>query len=97
MRRTPRRGKGVISQKRLEEARNELTTKVIEQLEQRRKERGLYQREVAKKIGVTEGMVSRFLTPPRNLMLSTLADLASAMECEVEVRLRPLDRRQQVA
>ena len=93
MRRTPRRGKGVISQKRLAEARQKLTTKAIEQLEEKRKEKGLYQREVARKIGVTEGMVSRFLTPPRNLMLSTLADLAAAMDCEVELRLKPIDHR----
>jgi transcriptional regulator with XRE-family HTH domain len=92
MRRTPRKGgRGVISQKRLQYNREELMTKVIEQLEAERKKKGLYQRELAHRIGVSEGMVSRFLTPPRNLTLSTLADMAAALGVEIDVSLRSVE------
>lgn len=44
---------------------------------------------LAARMGVTEGRVSHVLTGHRNISLRTLARMADALECDVNLRLIP--------
>jgi transcriptional regulator with XRE-family HTH domain len=51
--------------------------------------RGITQRELAKRLGVTAGRVSQILGADANLSVSTLARLADALDCELTILLVP--------
>ncbi|WP_206214619.1 helix-turn-helix transcriptional regulator [Adlercreutzia sp. ZJ242] len=59
------------------------------ELAQARQKAGLSQHELAERMGVDQAFVSRMESGRSNLTLSTLADAASCLGLEVEVRLRP--------
>jgi transcriptional regulator with XRE-family HTH domain len=49
---------------------------------------GLTQSELAARLGKTKGFVSQILGGGKNLTLRTLADVAGALGCKVEIQLR---------
>ncbi len=53
------------------------------------KRSGMSQDEIAKKLDVDKGLVSRRLRGLENLTLKTLSFMASAMECRLEIRYIP--------
>lgn len=57
----------------------------------RRKERGLTQKEIARRLGIDEALVSKRLRGEANLTLDTLCDLARAMDARIDVKVTPLD------
>jgi transcriptional regulator with XRE-family HTH domain len=54
------------------------------------KERGFTQRELADKIGMDAGQLSRRLRGDYDLQLETLSDLARGLDCRIDVKLMPL-------
>lgn len=49
------------------------------------------QRELAQRLGRSEGFVSQVLSGGGNLTLRTLADFAYGLDCAIDLALRPLD------
>jgi transcriptional regulator with XRE-family HTH domain len=49
---------------------------------------GMTQSELAARLGKTKGFVSQILGGGKNLTLRTLADVAGALGCKVEIQLR---------
>ncbi len=49
------------------------------------------QRELAQRLGRSEGFVSQVLSGGGNLTLRTLADFAYGLDCTIDLALRPLD------
>lgn len=49
---------------------------------------GLTQRELAARLGKTKGFISQILGGGKNLTLRTLADVAGALGCKVQIQLR---------
>lgn len=62
---------------------------VAEQISDRRKTLGLSQHELAELTGTTQSAVARLETGARPPKLDTLLRIANALDCELEVRLRP--------
>jgi len=56
----------------------------------RLKERGFTQKELADKIGMDAGQLSRRLRGDYDLQLETLSDLARGLDCRIDVKLMPL-------
>lgn len=71
-----------------EEFYAEIARQVIEQRTARR----LSQRELAELCGTTQSAIARFEAAVRPPKLDTLLRIASALDCELEVRLRPRTR-----
>lgn len=67
----------------------ELIIEVTEALARALRDAGLTQSDLALKLGKTKGFVSQILGGGRNLTLRTLADVAGALDCRVEVDLKP--------
>ncbi|MCR5582449.1 MAG: helix-turn-helix domain-containing protein [Eggerthellaceae bacterium] len=56
----------------------------------RMKELGVTQKELAKKMGVSPAAVSKMLSKDSNMRISTIARIASALECDVmPIKLMP--------
>ena len=72
---------------RQEELILEITERVCEMME----ELGINRTELASRLDRSKGYVSQVLSGGRNLTLRTLADLADALECEITLKLEPLD------
>jgi transcriptional regulator with XRE-family HTH domain len=62
----------------------------IRQVFSRLKEKGFTQKELAARIGMDEGQLSRRIRGDFDLKLETLSDLARGLECRIDVRLTPL-------
>lgn len=56
----------------------------------RLKERGFTQKELATKIRMDAGLLSRRLRGDYDLQLETLSDLARGLDCRIDVKLTPL-------
>jgi transcriptional regulator with XRE-family HTH domain len=69
--------------------REELIVEVTEALARALRTSGLTQSELAARLGKSKGFVSQILGGGRNLTLGTLADVAGALGCKVQVQLRP--------
>jgi transcriptional regulator with XRE-family HTH domain len=75
----------------LEDARGlrqeELIVEVTEALARALRSSGLTQSELAARLGKTKGFVSQIMGGGNNLTLRTLADVAGAIGCRVQVKL----------
>lgn len=70
----------------------ELYASVVAQVVARRVELGLSQRELAELCGTTQSAVARFESARRPPKLDTLAAIAEALDCTLEVTFRPRTR-----
>src|SRR3954467_8196445 len=66
----------------------ELILEATEALAKTLRSSGLTQSELAARLGKTKGFVSQILGGGKNLTLRTLADVAGALGCKVEIQLR---------
>jgi transcriptional regulator with XRE-family HTH domain len=62
----------------------------IRQVFARLKEGGFTQKDLAQKIDMDEGQLSRRMRGDYDLQLETLSDLARGLECRIDVKLTPL-------
>lgn len=62
----------------------------IRQILARLKEGGFTQKDLATKISMNEGQLSRRLRGDYDLQLETLSDLARGLDCRIDVKLTPL-------
>jgi transcriptional regulator with XRE-family HTH domain len=65
----------------------ELIVEVTEAMARALRTSGLTQAEIATRLGKTKGFISQVLGGGKNLTLRTLADVAGAIGCRVEVKL----------
>lgn len=79
----------------LEENQQRLMNKVSTELTKARWRKGLMQKEMASRLGVSESAISKMLNP-RNLTVKSLSDLASAIGAEVDIKVR-VPREQEAA
>lgn len=70
-----------------------LSIKVIEEVLECLKQRGLNQSWLAEKMGVSRALVSRILNAPPNMTLLTIAKIAIALGTTPDVRLNVADSR----
>src|SRR6476659_9506738 len=66
----------------------ELILDATEALARALRSSGLTQSELAARLGKTKGFVSQILGGGKNLTLRTLADVAGALGCKVQIQLR---------
>lgn len=66
----------------------ELILEATEALARALRTSGLTQSELAARLGKTKGFVSQILGGGKNLTLRTLADVAGALGCKVQIQLR---------
>jgi transcriptional regulator with XRE-family HTH domain len=64
----------------------------IRELLARLKDRGFTQKELATKIGMDAGQLSRRLRGDYDLKLETLSDLARGLDCRIDVKLTPINQ-----
>lgn len=69
--------------------REELMIEVTEALARALEEAGITRAEVARRMGRTRGHVTQLLGGGRNLTLGSVAEMADALGCRVEVTIRP--------
>lgn len=69
-----------------------LYASVVAQVVARRTELGLSQRELADLCGTTQSAIARFESATRPPKLDTLASVAEALDCTLEVTFRPRTR-----
>jgi len=62
----------------------------IREMLSRLKEQGFTQKELAEKIGMDPGQLSRRLRGDYDLQLETLSDLARGLDCRIDVKLAPI-------
>ncbi len=62
---------------------------VAAQLERALQSSGLNQSELAARLGKTRAWVSKILHGEQNLTLGTIAEIAAALRCDVQVRVVP--------
>jgi transcriptional regulator with XRE-family HTH domain len=67
----------------------ELILEVTEAMARALRSSGLTQAELADRMGKSKGFVSQILGGGRNLTLRTLADVAGALGCKVQIQLKP--------
>ncbi len=65
---------------------------VARQVIEQRLARGLSQKELAELCGTTQSAIARFEVAERPPRLDTVLRIANALDCELEVRLRPRTR-----
>lgn len=79
----------------LEDARGlrqeELILEVTETMAKALEASGITQTELAARLGKTKGYVSQLLGGGRNLTLRTLADVADALGCRVQIQICPAE------
>ncbi len=68
-----------------------LVVNVTETILVEMEERGFTKADIASELGKSRAHITKVLTGQRNMTLHTLADLASALGCRVEVEVRELD------
>jgi transcriptional regulator with XRE-family HTH domain len=64
----------------------------IREMLARRKDQGFTQKELATKIGMDAGQLSRRLRGDYDLKLETLSDLARGLDCRIDVKLTPINQ-----
>ena len=57
-----------------------------------RKNRGLRQEQLAELLGVSKSAVSQYESGKGSLNVATLAKLASALNCTIEIKMTPIDQ-----
>jgi transcriptional regulator with XRE-family HTH domain len=62
---------------------------IASQLAAQRRARGLSQQELAALVGTTQSAVARMERGDRPPKIDTLLRIANALDCELEIRLRP--------
>lgn len=63
--------------------------RIAEQIAERRRELGLSQKQLAELTGTTQSAIARLESGGRPPRIDTLLRITSALDCELEVRLRP--------
>jgi transcriptional regulator with XRE-family HTH domain len=63
--------------------------RIAEQVAERRRELGLSQKQLAELTGTTQSAIARLESGGRPPRIDTLLRITSALDCELEVRLRP--------
>jgi transcriptional regulator with XRE-family HTH domain len=63
--------------------------RIAEQVSERRRELGLSQQQLAELTGTTQSAIARLESGGRPPRIDTLLRITSALDCELEVRLRP--------
>jgi transcriptional regulator with XRE-family HTH domain len=63
--------------------------KIAEQVADRRRQLGLSQKQLAELTGTTQSAIARLESGGRPPRIDTLLRITSALDCELEVRLRP--------
>jgi transcriptional regulator with XRE-family HTH domain len=66
-----------------------LFAQIAEQVAGRRRELGLSQQQLAELTGTTQSAIARLESGGRPPRIDTLLRIASALDCELDVRLRP--------
>jgi transcriptional regulator with XRE-family HTH domain len=66
-----------------------LFAQIAEQVGARRRELGLSQQQLAELTGTTQSAIARLESGGRPPRIDTLLRIASALDCELEVQLRP--------
>ena len=66
-----------------------LFAQIAEQVGTRRRELGLSQKQLAELTGTTQSAIARLESGGRPPRIDTLLRIASALDCELEVQLRP--------
>jgi transcriptional regulator with XRE-family HTH domain len=74
-------------ERRLNLRREELILEVTEALVNAMVEAGIMRAELARRMGKTRGFVTQVFEGGRNLTLGTIAEIADALDCKVEVRV----------
>ncbi len=74
---------------RVDEALSQLVTQLTNEINWHLHERGLTRADLASRMGVSPGRVSQVLSGGENLTLRTLASLATALDAQFELELRP--------
>jgi transcriptional regulator with XRE-family HTH domain len=64
-------------------------SKIAEEVAEQRKARGLSQRELAELCGTTQSAIARLESGGRPPRIDTLLRIANALDCELEIELRP--------
>ena len=88
----PRASKGALErlQERIRTAdRGWFFAAVADKVAARRQARGLSQRELAELVGTTQSAIARLERGGRPPRIDTLLRIADALDCELEVTLRP--------
>jgi transcriptional regulator with XRE-family HTH domain len=63
--------------------------RIADQVAERRRELGLSQQQLAELTGTTQSAIARLESGGRPPRIDTLLRITSALDCELEVRLRP--------
>ena len=63
--------------------------RIAEQVAERRRELGLSQKQLAELTGTTQSAIARLESGGRPPRIDTLLRITSALDCDLEVRLRP--------
>jgi ribosome-binding protein aMBF1 (putative translation factor) len=69
-----------------------LFTQIADQVADRRRELGLSQGELAKRVDTTQSAIARLESGGRPPRIDTLLRIAAALDCELVVELRPVGR-----
>ncbi len=73
---------------KLEELLYDLTETIYERM----KQKGISQRELAKRLGVSDAYISKILKGNENISLKTLLKLALALGLNVEIKMQPIEQ-----
>jgi|SRR5882724_1250373 len=82
-----------ISKRELLDYRAEIKSEIFRQIRkmfQRLKQTGFTQKDLAKKLGIDEGLLSRRMRGENDMRLETFSDLARGLDCMIDVKLTPL-------
>ena len=67
-----------------------IITKVAgQQIQEARKAKGLTQKELGEKLGVSESAVNRYEGGTQNLTLLTLQKIANTLSAEINIKIKP--------
>lgn len=81
------RAKGVVFRKNLPQLRKPICQLTGKRISDMRRQQGLSQKELAKKIGISQQLISRIEKGSENMSLITLTTIARALDKRVEIDL----------
>ena len=84
--------KGIIFREELPQAKEPLCYTTGKQISDIRREQGLSQKEMAKKIGISQQLISRVEKGRENVSVSTLANMARALNKRIEISFVNVER-----